>query len=225
MVNKKAVWTFLTITFGLTILLALAVRLAGLRIGDLPLALTQGVVGVAMFIPMIGAVVTQKFVLKKPLKGLGFKLGPLSLYGKAYLFICAIYIVNYAITWAFIQKPDLTLMSLIDQSKSLVAAGTPVVLPLPALTMIGLFSLLTFIGAPILNSIPSLGEEIGWRGFLLPALEPLGKTKAMIYSGMIWALWHTPMILILGFMYGAEAWPGVILHFLLITSLSAFITL
>jgi membrane protease YdiL (CAAX protease family) len=36
---------------------------------------------------------------------------------------------------------------------------------------------------------------------------------------MIWALWHSPMILILGFGYGREMWPGVLLHFILVTSL------
>jgi membrane protease YdiL (CAAX protease family) len=36
---------------------------------------------------------------------------------------------------------------------------------------------------------------------------------------MIWALWHTPMIFILGFHYGMQAWPGALLHFAMITGL------
>ncbi|MGO0060618.1 CPBP family glutamic-type intramembrane protease [Brevibacillus fluminis] len=36
----------------------------------------------------------------------------------------------------------------------------------------------------------SLGEEIGWRGYLLPKLAELGWNKAFILSGVIHALFH-----------------------------------
>lgn len=42
----------------------------------------------------------------------------------------------------------------------------------------------------------ALGEEIGWRGFLLPRLSRLGGyTAACAISGVIWASWHVPIIL------------------------------
>jgi membrane protease YdiL (CAAX protease family) len=36
----------------------------------------------------------------------------------------------------------------------------------------------------------SLGEEIGWRGYLLPKLLSLGRTRALLLVGLIWAPWH-----------------------------------
>lgn len=46
------------------------------------------------------------------------------------------------------------------------------------------------------------GEEFGWRGYLLPKLvEEKGIKKALIYSGVIWSLWHAPMIA-MGHNYG-----------------------
>ncbi len=40
----------------------------------------------------------------------------------------------------------------------------------------------------------SLGEEIGWRGFLLPALLPkTGPLTASLILGLVWALWHLPI--------------------------------
>jgi membrane protease YdiL (CAAX protease family) len=138
------------------------------------------------------------------------------MYFKTYLLVVLVFAVNYALTWLLITKPDFTLMSFTDQFKGL---GIDMTLPMPAINMIGIFALITFIGAPIANMISSLGEEIGWRGFLLPNLEGLGQTKAVIISGMIWALWHTPMILILGFTYGAQAWSGVLLHFAVVTGI------
>jgi membrane protease YdiL (CAAX protease family) len=40
----------------------------------------------------------------------------------------------------------------------------------------------------------SLGEEFGWRGYLLPRLRVLGDTKAILISGIVWAVWHLPII-------------------------------
>lgn len=38
------------------------------------------------------------------------------------------------------------------------------------------------------------GEEIGWRGFLLPRfLDRLGPWTASLVIGAIWALWHLPL--------------------------------
>jgi len=39
------------------------------------------------------------------------------------------------------------------------------------------------------------GEEYGWRGFLLPELTKLkGKLTATLITGVVWAIWHTPII-------------------------------
>lgn len=42
----------------------------------------------------------------------------------------------------------------------------------------------------------ALGEELGWRGFLLPRLASrLGITGGGVVSGLIWAAWHYPVLL------------------------------
>ena len=216
MLNKQALGFFLGITFGITLLLIAVARLLGFTLVNTPSIMSQMVVLVAMFVPALSALLTQKFVAKKPLKELGFKLGPWSMYFKTYALIVLVFVINYSLTWIFITKPDFTLVSFMNQFASL---GVDMTLPIPAISMIALFVVITFVAAPIMNMIPSLGEEIGWRGFLLPNLEPLGQTKAVVISGLIWALWHTPMILILGFTYGAQAWPGVLLHFIMVTGI------
>jgi membrane protease YdiL (CAAX protease family) len=40
----------------------------------------------------------------------------------------------------------------------------------------------------------SLAEEIGFRGYLLPKLLPLGRRRALLVSGLVFATWHTPLI-------------------------------
>ncbi len=213
MLNKKALAIFLILTFGLTIGLVLIARFSGLTLFDAPVLVSQLVIAAAMFIPALSALIVQKLILKKSFKSLGITWGPWKMYLKTYGIIFLLFLINYLITWLFITKPDLSLISFLQQYN--ITAP----LPMPAATMIMLFVLMTLVAAPIFNMIPSLGEEIGWRGFLLPQLEPLGKIKAVIISGIIWALWHTPMIIILGFVYGRQIWPGVLMHFITVTSL------
>jgi membrane protease YdiL (CAAX protease family) len=51
-----------------------------------------------------------------------------------------------------------------------------------------------------LNTIPAFGEEWGWRGYLTRALLPLGQPGAFLVTGVLWALWQTPL-LVLGYNY------------------------
>ncbi len=76
---------------------------------------------------------------------------------------------------------------------------------LPSLPVLAGLQVLLMLAAAPLNAIPALGEEIGWRGWLLPKLMPLGTLPALLISGVIWALWHAPLVL-LGYNYGSA--PG-----------------
>jgi membrane protease YdiL (CAAX protease family) len=39
----------------------------------------------------------------------------------------------------------------------------------------------------------SLAEEIGMRGYLQPRLMSLGRTRALLMVGLVWATWHMPL--------------------------------
>ena len=70
-----------------------------------------------------------------------------------------------------------------------------------SIPLIGLINVLT---------LAILGEEIAWRGWLLPALRPLGIWPALLLSGMLWGLWHAPIIL-LGYNFDRTDVWGVLL--------------
>jgi membrane protease YdiL (CAAX protease family) len=65
--------------------------------------------------------------------------------------------------------------------------------------------------APIVNALPVLGEEFGWRAYLQPKLMALGGRKTMVLMGIIWGVWHAPVILMgyeYGFNYPGATWLG-----------------
>ena len=57
-----------------------------------------------------------------------------------------------------------------------------------------------FIGTAA-GLLTATGEEIGWRGFMVPAfIERIGLSKTLIFSGLFWALWHLPLLIFGGYM-------------------------
>jgi membrane protease YdiL (CAAX protease family) len=53
----------------------------------------------------------------------------------------------------------------------------------------------------------ALGEEIGWRGFLVPELaKQMSFTKLSLLSGVIWAAWHSPLLLFADYNAGTNRW-------------------
>jgi uncharacterized protein len=63
--------------------------------------------------------------------------------------------------------------------------------------------------AAVLNGFLAFGEEIGWRGWLLPELQPLGNWPAVLLTGAIWGAWHSPLIL-LGYNFNQPNPLGVV---------------
>ncbi|HZZ39315.1 MAG TPA: CPBP family intramembrane glutamic endopeptidase [Acidobacteriaceae bacterium] len=59
-------------------------------------------------------------------------------------------------------------------------------------------AIVVFATFGVVRSLSSaLGEEIGWRGFLLPRLTSrFGFTGGCLISGCIWAVWHYPALLL-----------------------------
>jgi membrane protease YdiL (CAAX protease family) len=47
----------------------------------------------------------------------------------------------------------------------------------------------------LIASLTAIGEEAGWRGYLLPRLASLGEVKATLITGLIWGIWHLPLLL------------------------------
>jgi membrane protease YdiL (CAAX protease family) len=68
--------------------------------------------------------------------------------------------------------------------------------------------LMALVAGPTVNAIAAFGEELGWRGFLQRELAPLGFWRASLLVGMVWGLWHAPLIA-QGHNYPQHPWIGV----------------
>ncbi|MGF6885624.1 membrane protease YdiL (CAAX protease family) [Nocardia sp. GAS34] len=60
----------------------------------------------------------------------------------------------------------------------------------------------------VFGLLPCFGEEWGWRGYLIPKLLPLGIWPALLIDGVLWAVWHAPLLL-RGFNYGSTDVAGI----------------
>ncbi|MFN4203983.1 MAG: lysostaphin resistance A-like protein [Tabrizicola sp.] len=61
--------------------------------------------------------------------------------------------------------------------------------------------------------VNGLGEELGWRGFLLPRAQAVWGVRAgTLATGAIWALWHLPMFFVLA-TYREMGAPGLLFGF------------
>ena len=73
----------------------------------------------------------------------------------------------------------------------------------PMYILISVIGCLTY--APLINMIPAVGEEAGWRGFLYPQLKAkFGKGKGRLIGGVIWGIWHWPVMWMIGYEYGSD---------------------
>jgi len=102
-----------------------------------------------------------------------------------------------------------TLQSLIDFAEQQSGQSVPLGVWTVLLIQIGEGILL----APILNSFFTFGEEFGWRAYLQPKLMPLGFRKAVLLTGLVWGLWHAPIIAMghnYGFGYPGAPWSGIL---------------
>jgi hypothetical protein len=219
-IDRKGILAYLLITFGITYAIELALILPGFRADGVPQFLGQLVIAGVMWVPALATLLTIKLVTHEPLRSLNLRFGPLRPYLTAALVVPATYALIYGLTWLLgLGQPDWQMNAL--RSLLTGAGADSSTLPQPAVFWPILF-LVSSLVAPFINSIFGLGEEIGWRGFLLPRLLPLGKGRAYVLLGVIWGLWHAPLILV-GFNYPGEPILGIVWMVGLTTALGVYI--
>lgn len=155
-----------------------------------------------MWIPGISAIITA-LIFFRSIKGFGWRPGNIKYLALAFLLPFALNLITYGLFGLF------GLGSYTGNWPNILTFGV----------LLGVIVSL-FLG---------LGEEIGWRGFLVPQLAKITSFKwVAIISGVIWALWHFPVILTGSYVAGTPLWwslPIFFLGVLLLSIVLAWITI
>jgi membrane protease YdiL (CAAX protease family) len=192
MLERKSLTWFLILTFAISwtfFLIPLAFK------GD-PVVYSQAALigwSLGMWGPGIAAIVTTLFVARRPFSDLRLnKLGKFRFYLIAWFLpplLSALAVALSVIIGTGVLDTNFTTMKqMVEQS----TRATGQVIPVNILIISQLAQGLLL--GPIINIVFTMGEELGWRGFLLPKLLPLGQWKAIVFSGLIWGFWHAPVI-------------------------------
>jgi len=175
---------------GLAIFLAAVVLVTG--VFDVLMIVTLNPLWIAprMFAPAAASVVAR-LVLREGFADVSFRLGgrPTWRYiGLALVFPIMIALVAYGTAWVtglaqFDPRPSAGVGA---QLASDVASS-------PLLVFVVMLALSMFLWM-IPQTIFAAGEEIGWRGYMLTRLIDAGVPRPILVSGVIWGLWHMPIV-------------------------------
>jgi membrane protease YdiL (CAAX protease family) len=167
-----------------------------------------------MWCPGIAALITQ-IVFQKNIRGLGWSLKPLRFLLLGYGLPVLYGLIVYGIVWLSGAAPFKG-----EAMAQEMAAQTG----MPVSTSGFLVNYVLMMGTlGMLGSVfAALGEEIGWRGLLVPELARLTSFPATaLIRGGIWAVWHYPLILFSEYHNSAAPrWLGLICFTLMVLGIS-----
>ena len=198
--ETRRIWLFLIITFVMSYAWTIGLiwpRTLGVDLLTLPqeeLVINTSLTAVLMFFPALGVLITRLITRE------GFKdsMLRLNLKGNVRYFLVGwfgpmVLTIFGAVLYYAIYPSEFTLATL----KTMMATQ-----PMPPVAVI-----VVMLFSPWLNLIPCLGEEWGWRGYLLPKVAARMKFLPMVLlTGFIWGIWHAPII-VTGHNYGV-GYPG-----------------
>ena len=199
-VNRKArkASLFVALTFLASWLLAAVFYAVGGRLNTLSAFV---MLSTYMFMPMTMAIIVQKLIYKEPLKEpLGISFRPNRWFLVAWLLppVVAIATIGTSLLFPGVQySPDMA--GLLER---LAASLTPEQLE-QAQRQLETFPIHVFwisllqglVAGITINAVFGFGEELGWRGLLQLEFARLGFWKSSALIGLIWGVWHAPIII------------------------------
>jgi membrane protease YdiL (CAAX protease family) len=168
-----------------------------------------------MWCPGVAALITQ-LVFQRNIRGLGWFIGPFRHLLVSYALPFCYAFVAYGIVWltglGSFAPPRLA-------QTLAIQIPVPIQSPYAFLVVYGLFAATVGVG---LSCASALGEEIGWRGLLVPELaQRLPFAATALVSGLVWSIWHWPLILFADYRNpGAPVWFSLVCFTVLVVGIS-----
>lgn len=208
--DKKKLIKFLVFALGLSWAIQIVVSILSFMIGGLiGNYVFQGGLAIVMFTPLIASIIA-----KTGIKHIGWK--PRLKGNVKWIFFAILMPVVFSVLgcviffviWPELFSFDGSYMLLeveeqgidpVEYKQSLEMAG----LNMQTLSLIQMIQFVTY--APFVNMLLAIGEEAGWRGFLYPELnKKFSRVLTWIIGGVVWAAFHFPAMLIVGYEYGTN---------------------
>jgi membrane protease YdiL (CAAX protease family) len=122
--------------------------------------------------------------------------------------------IAYAIVWIFHLGAFGNREFYDSLVKSMHLGGPPWISIVLGIVLIGTYGLVRSVSS-------ALGEEIGWRGFLVPELSKTTSfTATSLISGVVWSLWHYPILIYGDYNAGTPTWYGLTCFTVLVIAIS-----
>jgi len=211
--NLRPIAIFLSITLALSSIFYFLIIYSGTLGGGRG----QYVMGL-MWCPGISAFITMK-ILKRNISDLGWNWGKTKYQIGSYLIPILYALIAYMTIWIFGWGGfyNKEFVATLTESFGLGPIGNGIT--------IAFYVILLGIFGTIRSMASALGEEIGWRGFLVPELyKNLGFTKTALISGFIWGIWHLPILLFADYNSGTPSWYAMSCFMVLIVSMGFIYT-
>ncbi len=144
------------------------------------------------FSPAISALVT-KLVYQRNVRGLGWGWGKTRYQVAGVLIPLALGLVGFGLVWVTVG--GFYDSSFIAEAQSGIAETFGLDVSSPYVVMLILLLVSGTVGL-LLPGFFAFGEELGWRGFLVPELHKhVNFTKTALISGLIWSVYHYPLVI------------------------------
>lgn len=209
--SAARVWKKIALFYALTLFFSIAFSAFVLFGGRMDAGNLLYVTG-AMWSPAFAALATKR-IFREPIADLPWGWGGARNAWLAYLIPLAYTLPVYLIAWltplgGFLEA---------DFLKRTAAEFGWSNFPPPLVLM--LFVVFTATLGLVGKTSRALGEEIGWRGFLVPELSKVvGFGGVGLISGLMWAAYHFPVLLFADYNKGAPAWYSLVCFTLMVVA-------
>ena len=148
-----------------------------------------------MWCPGTAAILLRLFT-QRDLRGTGWGLGHIRWQGLSYVLPLVTALVVYGVVWVA-GIGGVSTSEMLKQANGMLSLPT-------LLIVLATFGL-------VQGAFFALGEEIGWRGFLVPELAKVGNFNTItLVSGIAWSVYHYPLILFANYNAGTPKWFAMI---------------
>ncbi|PKO00907.1 MAG: CPBP family intramembrane metalloprotease domain-containing protein [Chloroflexi bacterium HGW-Chloroflexi-4] len=206
----RKIITFLVITFGLSIIFySIIIKTGSIQTGGGLFTLAL------MWMPGLSGMITQ-LIFEKNLRGMGWKFGKAKYLLLGYLIPLIYSLVVYSITWisGLGGVPNPAFIADIQQGFNVTGSATTIYVLLYILEMA------TF--GIVMGLLSGAGEEIGWRGLFVPELAKVTSfAKTTLISGVVWTIWHMPLIMFADYnLPGVPKWFSILMFTIMVLGIN-----